>query len=152
MKRRWNPFRVFILSFTTILLSSGGGCGNGTTAVPSNQVARTALETALNSWRDGGKPGALAGTEPAVQVHDTPWASGQNLKSYEILREEAEGVEKRFAVRLNLAKPERVEEVEYHVMGAGPVLVFRDEDYQRNINMVDGPPVTKPKTSAERRR
>jgi hypothetical protein len=152
MAHRWNPVRVFILSSTAILLSSGGGCGNGAAAVPSNQVARTALETALKSWCDGGKPGALAGTEPAVQVHDTPWASGQNLKSYEILREETEGVEKRFAVRLNLAKPERVEEVQYHVMGAGPVLVFRDEDYQRNINMVDGPPVTKPKTSGGRRR
>ena len=92
MRRLWNPIRLLILSFSAILLSTGAGCGNGTTAVPSEQVARTALETALKSWCDGGKPGALPGTEPGSQVHDTPWASGQNLASFEILREETGGV------------------------------------------------------------
>jgi hypothetical protein len=129
-----------VLSSLAAMLIIGGGCGNGATAVPSAPVARNALESSLKTWCDGGKPGILAGTEPVVQVYDTPWASGQTLKSFEILREEeAVGVEKRFAVRLSFSKPERVEEVQYHVLGAGPVMVFRDEDYERNINMVDGP-------------
>ena len=29
--------------------------------------------------------------------------------------------------------------MKYYVIGQGPVMVFRDEDYQRNINMEDGP-------------
>jgi hypothetical protein len=128
------------------MLFIGGGCSNGSTAVPPSPVARTALEAALKSWCEGGKPGILPGTEPVVQVHDTPWASGQTLASFEILREEeAVGVEKRFAVRLSLSKPDRVEEVQYHVIGAGPVMVFRDEDYERNINMIDGPKTDKTK-------
>jgi hypothetical protein len=152
MQSSWNRARLLFLSFVATLLCTGGGCGNGTTAVPSGQVARTALEAALNSWCDGGKPGALPGTEPSVEVHDTPWASGQNLTSFEILREESEGVEKRFAVRLSLAKPDRVLEATYHVLGVGPVMVFRDEDYERNINMVDGPSVAQPKAKITLRR
>ncbi len=53
----------------------------------------------------------------------------------------------RFSVRLSFAKPERVEEVQYYVLGRDPVMVFRDEDYMRNINMVNGPPLTKPASS-----
>ena len=47
--------------------------------------------------------------------------------------------ERRFSVRLSLAKPERVQEVQYYVLGRDPVMVFRDEDYIRNINMDNGP-------------
>ncbi len=149
----WNSSRLLLLSFSAALFVTGGGCGNGSSAVPTAPVARTALEAALKSWCDGGKPGILPGTEPVVQVHDTPWASGQSLASFEILREEeAAGIEKRFAVRLSLSKPDRVEEVEYHVIGAGPVMVFRDEDYERNINMIDGPPTNKPKKVTPPRR
>ena len=77
--------------------------------------------------------------EPPVQVHDTPWSLGDRLASYEILGEETSAAEKQFTVRLSLAKPERVQEVQYYVIGRGPVMVFRDEDYLRNINMEDGP-------------
>jgi hypothetical protein len=142
----WNSTRVVLFSFSAAILFTAGGCSNGSTAVPSGEVARTALEAALKTWRDGGKPGLLPDTDPVVQVHDTPWASGQSLKSFEILREEeAVGVEKRFAVRLSFSKPDRVEEVQYHVIGAGPVMVFSDEDYMRNINMIDGPKTDKTK-------
>ena len=77
--------------------------------------------------------------EPAVQVNDTPWSQGDRLGSYEILKEDTSGAEKKFTVRLSLTKPDRVEEVQYYVMGQGPVMVFRDQDYERNINMEDGP-------------
>ena len=54
---------------------------------------------------------------------------------------------RKFAVRLALAKPAGVQEVEYYVLGLGPVMVFRDEDYSRNINMEDGPKLSKPEAS-----
>jgi hypothetical protein len=149
MHSSWISIRILLVWLSAAVLYSSGGCSNGSTAVPSNTVARNALESALKTWCEGGKPGILPGTEPVIQVHDTPWASGQSLASFEILREEdAVGVEKRFAVRLSFSKPERVEEVQYHVLGAGPVMVFRDEDYERNINMIDGPPTTKSKNAS----
>jgi hypothetical protein len=126
------------------LILGAGGCSNGNAALPSDELARKALESALKTWQGGGKPGKLSGTEPSVEVHDTPWAQGAKLKSFEILKEESTGAEKRFAVRLALAKPDTAQEVQYYVLGLGPVMVFRDEDYNRNINMEDGPKLFKP--------
>jgi hypothetical protein len=119
----WNNARLAMLSGSALLLFfAGSGCSNG-----------------------AGKPGTLPGTEPPVVVLDTPWSQGASLASYEILGEEAgAGVEKLFTVRLSLKKPERTEEVQYHVLGVGPVMVFRDQDYLRNINMENGPRLIKP--------
>jgi hypothetical protein len=137
--------RLAILSCSILLLLAGGGCGSGGSALtPPNDVARAALEGALKTWRDGGKPGALPGTDPVVQMTDTPWSQGDVLGSYEILKEDTHGTERTFTVRLTLTKPARVEEVQYYVMGSGPVLIFRDQDYERNINMIDGPNQAKP--------
>ena len=120
--------------------------------LPSDEVARAALESALKAWQGGGKPGPLAGTQPPVVVHDTPWALGAKLESFEILQAESSGAEKRFEVRLALRKPAGVQEVHYYVLGLGPVMVFRDEDYDRNINMVDGPKLSKPTSRSRGRR
>jgi hypothetical protein len=144
MPRPNDTRRIAFAASLAVLLFIGGGCGNGGRAsAPPGAVARTALESALKSWQDGGKPGALAGTDPPVQVLDTHWGMGDRLKSYEILGEETGTAEKQFAVRLVLSKPEKTQEVKYYVIGQGPVMVFRDEDYERNVNMEDGPKVDK---------
>ncbi|MFO0949716.1 MAG: hypothetical protein U0835_00910 [Isosphaeraceae bacterium] len=128
-----------------LLLPASAGCGSGVGEVPSGQQARAALEAALTAWTRGAKPGTLPGSDPPVVVHDTPWAQGQSLASFQILREEeGSAAEKRFTVRLTLAKPDRTAEVQYHVLGVGPVMVFRDEDFYRNINMENGPGVARP--------
>jgi hypothetical protein len=143
---------AFVLG-SALLLLAAAGCGNRGGSAPSDEVARTALDAALKTWRDGGKPGTVAGMDPPVQVLDTPWAQGDRLASYEILGEETgTAAEKQFTVRLVLAgKPERTQEVTYHVLGRGPVMVFRDEDYKRNINMEDGPKLEKPGSRTRRR-
>ncbi len=146
MFRPKNPARIAIACGTALLLliGGGGGCGSGGRAsAPPDEVARTALESALKAWRGGAKPGAVAGTDPPVQVLDTPWGMGDRLASYEILGEETGTAEKQFTVRLVLSKPEKTQEVKYYVIGQGPVMVFRDEDYQRNVNMEDGPKLNK---------
>ncbi len=149
----WNPARLAILSGAALLLVAGCGCGNGTAPTPSGEAARAPLEGALKTWRDGGKPGELPGTQPQVVVHDTPWSLGERLGSYEVLREDAgTGAEKQFTVRLSLTKPNRTEEVRYHVLGVSPVMVFRDQDYLRNINMENGPKLIQPGRQARRPR
>jgi hypothetical protein len=144
--------RLAFLSGIAVCLFSAAGCGTGSSAPPSDEVARTALEKALTTWRDGGKPGSLKGVEPTVQVNDTPWSQGERLGSYEILKEDTGAAEKRFTVRLSLMKPERVEEVQYYVLGKEPVMVFRDQDYLRNINMEEGPKLNSRGTSKRTRK
>jgi hypothetical protein len=144
--------RFATLCLIAILLYSAMGCGTGSSAPPSDEVARKALEAALATWRDGGKPGVIKGTEPLVEAHDTPWSQGERLGSYEIIKEDTGTAEKRFTVRLSLTKPERVEEVLYYVLGKGPVMVFRDQDYMRNINMEDGPKLNRFGSSKSGRR
>jgi hypothetical protein len=144
MLRTKNTIRLVLFSVSALPLLTAGGCGgNGVASAPSDGVARAALEASLKAWRDGGKPGTVAGTDPPVQVLDTPWGQGERLASYEILGEESGSAEKRFDVRLTLSKPERVQEVKYYVIGRGPVMVFREEDYLRNINMENGPKLDK---------
>jgi len=94
----------------------------------------------------------LEGMVPAVEVHDTPWRQGSRLGSYEIVREETNAAERSFEVRLSLTKPESVQDVKYYVLGQDPVMVFRDEDYQRNINMEEGPKTRIPRNQKPARR
>jgi hypothetical protein len=124
-----------------LFLAAGNGCGGGSSTSPDDQAARAALDAALTAWSRGSKPGVVPGSEPPVVVHDTPWSQGQRLASYEVLGEEegAAAAEKQFIVRLSLSKPDRDEEVKYHVLGISPLMVFRDQDYLRNINMENGP-------------
>lgn len=130
---------------SALLLPIVAGCGSSVGAIPSGQAARAALEAALTAWTQDAKPGEIAGTEPRVLVHDTPWGRGQKLTSFEVLGEEdGAAAEKVFTVKLSLTKPDRTEEARYHVLGVGPLMVFRDEDYLRNINMENGPSLVKP--------
>ncbi len=144
--------RYALLFGSALFLLDGGGCGSGSAVLPSDEIARTALESALKVWQGGGKPGALAGTNPPVEAHDTPWAQGAKLGSFEITQAESIGAAKRFAVRLTLTKPAGVQEVQYYVLGGGPVMVFRDEDYMLNTNMEVTPKPSRPKSQSPGRK
>ncbi len=129
-----------MLAVSASLLLAASGCGDARSeALPSDESARTALEAALSSWRDGKKPGPIAGASTSAEIHDSRWSLGDRLASYEILGEEKNGAEMKFNVRLTLSQPAGVREVQYYVLGRDPVMIFRDEDYARNINMDNGP-------------
>ncbi len=99
---------------------------------PNEGNARKALVSALDHWKSGGQPGAVPNTTPPVEVTDSKWKSGQSLKSYEILGEEppADPGPRMFKVRLTPAKGSPIE-TKYAVVGIDPLLVFRDEDFQK---------------------
>ncbi len=140
MTRRDMSRGLAMFAVSTFLLVAAVGCGDERReALPSDESARTALDLALSSWRDGKKPGPITGTTPPAEIHDTRWSLGDRLASYEILGEEKNGAEMKFNVRLTLAQPAGVQEVKYYVLGRDPVMIFRDEDYARNINMDNGP-------------
>jgi hypothetical protein len=148
-----NFYKISIesLACSLLVLVAGGGCGPGAVDLSTGDAAREALETALSTWRDGGKPGSIKATAPSVQVFDTPWTQGDVLKDYEIVGNESGNAEHEFSVKLTLAKPAKVEEVTYHVLGQDPLMIFRHEDYLRNINMENGPSLAAPNKQGRRK-
>jgi len=103
--------------------------------VPSPPSARKALESALKSWQSGKPPGTVEGaTAPKVQAVDSRWQAGQKLLAFEIVKEEQGGEGPRWlTVRLDVGKGPQ--EVRYAVFGIDPLLVYREEDYQKLSGM-----------------
>ena len=123
-----------------LLVLSAAGCSGGGSRVedftPAEANARKALEAALNHWQGGGQPGTVPGTTPVVEVTDSKWKSGQKLKSFEITGEEpSSGPGPRF-FKVKLTPPTGAAvETKYAVLGIDPLLVYRDEDYQKLSGM-----------------
>jgi hypothetical protein len=104
--------------------------------IPSEDKARQALEAALNAWRDGKKPGPVEGAPMPVQVVDSQWLYGKQLRSYEIVGEEPNEGPRVFSVRLTLQKPSGQETtVRYYVVGKDPLWVYREDDYKAPAGM-----------------
>ena len=121
-------------------------CG-GPNMNPAADRARGALEASLKAWREGKKPGNIEGADPPVQAVDNDWSNGQKLTAFEVLREQPSASDKRFVVKLTYATPPAAPpEVVYVVVGASPIAVFREEDYNRTLNMDNNP------TPAKKRR
>jgi hypothetical protein len=114
------------------------GCRHGAGKyVPSSAPARQALEAALGAWKEGQRPGKLAGHSPPVEVIDSRWEAGDQLADFEIVREEEySGSGPRwFTVRLKLARPAEEQTVRYAVLGNDPLWVYREPDYQKLSGM-----------------
>lgn len=64
------------------LILIAGGCGES--ARPSDQEeGRKALQTALETWKSGGNPDALAQQNPPIHASDDDWKSGLVLQNYQ---------------------------------------------------------------------
>jgi len=99
---------------------------------PPPATARAALETGLRAWKDGGKPGDVAGAaKPAIHAEDPEWGDGRQLREFEILSEEPLGDTpgRVFTVRI-LTDKGAPHEAKYVVFGIDPVQVFRDSVYK----------------------
>ena len=136
-----------LLALASLVLLAGTSCG-GPSMNPELTRARTALDASLTAWREGKRPGLIAGTDPPVQVVDNEWTNGRKLAAFEVLRETPSTADKRFVARLTYAAPPATAEVTYIVLGASPIAVFREDDYARTLNMDNNPT---PKGKAPRR-
>jgi hypothetical protein len=133
------------------LLVGCGGTGHAR-FTPTKDEARSSLEAALTAWREG-RPASEIQATPPVRVADSAWQNGQQqLDSFEIGDEEDPGDgTKRFPVKLTFKKADKARDVRYVVNGRDPVWVFSETDYQRMIDMDNGPePPRKPGAKAGR--
>lgn len=116
------------------------GCGSGAGAyTPSGETARQAVTAALENWKAGGRPGKIESAPAPTQAIDSAWQNGQKLESYSIVDEQPEDPAKRFTVKLKLKGAKAETEAAYMVLGRDPVWVYRQEDYDRMINMDNNP-------------
>ena len=124
------------------VLAAAPGCGGSSRAyAPDAGAARAAVVAALDAWKKGEKPGALASAAPPVNVSDFQWQAGLALADYEVAEDAPAGDDAsvRFAVNLTLKNAKRPTRAEYVVVGRDPVWVYRAEDYTRLMNMDDNP-------------
>jgi hypothetical protein len=131
---RRRPALGAALTLLLLIPSCGGPSMN-----PKADRARAALEASLNAWREGKRPGNIAGTDPPVQAFDSDWTNGRKLASFEVVREQPSDSDKRFVVKLTYATPAATAEAVYVIVGASPIAVFREEDYARTLNMDNNP-------------
>lgn len=116
------------------------GCGAGAGAyTPPGETARQAVTATLDSWKAGGMPGKIEPAPAPTQAVDSTWQNGQKLESYSIVDEQPEEPAKRFTVKLKLKGAKAETEAAYMVLGRDPVWVYRQEDYDRMINMDNNP-------------
>jgi hypothetical protein len=128
------------------LLAGCGGTGHAR-FTPTQDEARSSLEVALTAWRDGRPCGPIEATPP-VRVADSLWQGGQQIEAFQIGDEQvAEDGTKQFPVKLTMKKAKTVQDVRYVVYGRDPVWVFSQTDYQRMIDMGNGPQPSRSRAS-----
>jgi hypothetical protein len=129
---------------TVILLAALAGCGGGNAPLPSASEARTALQAALDAWKDGKPASSLAESKPPVEAVDHDWVAGKALESFVIGEETSGDGNKTFATSITLKGSTAPQDVRYMIFGRQPIHVYRDEDFSRMSNMENNPAPPKP--------
>lgn len=123
--RAWAAWQTMCLA----LLLAAAGCGAPTYSPTKPALARESLQTALNHWKDGGKPSDLAQHNPPILVGDEDWEAGKQLLRFGLLEPERDdGANLHVPVRLVLADGEAREQevVVTYIVGTSPVVsIFR---------------------------
>ena len=111
-------------------------------ALLNPREARVALTTALDAWKAGKKPDALASSPNALTAVDAQWQAGQVLEDYLV---DGDGVEEAslpgpaFAVKLRVKGVSAEVKTRYIVFGREPTWVYREDDWTRLLNMDNNP-------------
>jgi len=100
--------------------------------VPAPEIARQALSTALEGWREGKAAGLIETVSPHVYLIDKRLRDGRKLDSFEILGEFPADNARGFAARLKFAGegPDEPALARYLVLGIDPLWIYRQEDLE----------------------
>lgn len=89
-----------------LVLALAAGCSGKKPPPPADpEVAKQALQDALEAWKGGAKPDALAARSPAIYFNDPQFKKGRRLLKYEVEAgsEKPHGASLRYTVLLTLA-------------------------------------------------
>lgn len=122
---------VFLV--VVLLTVVGVGC-SGTQRnedfVPSEEVARAALDASLRTWANGDTGQFVPDANPTIMVSDGHRTPTRKLTAYSILGEVPSDAPRCFAVKLTLGNPTAEIRERYVVVGIDPIWVIRYEDYE----------------------
>jgi hypothetical protein len=99
--------------------------------LPTPEQARAALSAALSAWKARRPSGSMASAKPAVEFVDSFRKPERPLRNFEILGPIDADRGRCFSVRLSIENPDEIQVVRYVVIGAAPIWVFRQEDFER---------------------
>ncbi len=120
------------------------GCSNPGAPVTPMSLAREALVRGLEAWKAGAPPSSLATATPRIDFIDFEWAAKRKLTDFAVKGDGTGQGTQTFEVTLTLAgQPAR--DVKYLILGTDPVQVYRDQDFDRAMNMDNNPTPTRPK-------
>jgi hypothetical protein len=113
------------------VLMLSGCSGASRAAAVDPPLAREALKTALDHWKNGEDSKSLESSATPMTAQDFEWSSGAKLIDYQILDEgHVEDANLRVQVKITLGpqgKSKAVEKKASYVIGTSPsVTVFRD--------------------------
>ena len=91
--------------------------------------ARKAIDTYLESWKNGEFDQALPGTKPQIMVVDDTRLKKRPLKEYRVLGAVPADAPLCFAVQLSLDNPKAEVRERYVIVGRDPIWVWRYDDY-----------------------
>ena len=123
------PVNLVLLVFLGLSIGCGGSPEKK--YIPKAVTARRALGAALQHWKSGEKHGPVADFDVPVNVFDARWQNGKKLESYEILDEIPSDGPKIFLVKMKLDEDKEEKEVKYFIVGNNPLLIFREQDYNK---------------------
>ena len=103
--------------------------------MPDPQIARRALEDALEEWRTSPETDSTAATGRSMIFVDQQRRPGQKLREFAVLGATVVDNCRRFVVRLSLAEPEESMLAAYYVFDKSPIWVYRVEDFDMMMHM-----------------
>ena len=131
--------RPNVLLLSLIVPSMFAGCGSGSAPLPSTVASRQALQASLDAWKAGKPASTLSAEKPSIEAVDFEWKAGKVLTEY-VLGEESPGQgTQTFSVTLTLQGEPAAKSVQYMVLGLDPIRIYRDEDFNRAMNMDNAP-------------
>ncbi len=114
----------------TVLVTGCSGTQRNEDFVPSEEVARAALDASLRMWASGDTGQLVPDAKPAILSSDGHRTPTRKLTAYSILGEVPSDAPRCFAVKLTLGNPTAEIRERYVVVGIDPIWVIRYEDYE----------------------
>ena len=131
--------RPLALLLPLIAPAALAGCGDGSAPLPSTAASRQALQASLDAWKAGKPASTLSAEKPTIEVVDFEWKAGRVLADYVIGDETPGQGTQTFSATLTLKGEPAAKSVQYMVLGLDPIRIYRDEDFNRALNMDNAP-------------